>query len=123
MSLRRRFAFPTIAACLAAAALASFKLDGPTIGDGWLFDVALAARARLWPATTPETESKVVVVAIDQRSLESDKLAALPRVLFSPIWAELVTALGTAGAEVVAFDLLFAYDANSFRRGYNLPFL
>src|SRR6185503_1691204 len=67
--------------------------------------------------------SPVVVVALDKRSLESEELSELPRVLMVQVWAALLDALEPAGARAVGFDLIFAYSGNRFRADLDAPFL
>lgn len=88
--------------------------------DGWLYDRAVAVRAFTAPNTTPP---EVVVIGMDQRSLDDPALAELPRALFGPIWAELIPALKEAGAEVIFFDLLFIYSGNVLKPNYDRDFL
>ena len=65
----------------------------------------------------------MVVVALDKRSLESEELSEIPRVLMVQVWATLLDALGTAGARAVGFDLIFAYSGNRFRADFDATFL
>ena len=62
------------------------------------------------------------MVAIDDASLASPELAALPRALFQPVWARLIDGLLAAGARRVAFDVVFAYAGADFQIGaFTLP--
>ena len=121
MSTRRRFALPTVAVCVLLSAFVGFVSDR-FLGDGWLFDVALWARAEIH-ATATKTRSDVIVIAIDDRSLRSEELKGVPRALFAPTWAKLLQGLGDAGADAVAFDLLLAFSGNNLKAGYDRDFL
>jgi class 3 adenylate cyclase len=123
MARRRRIALPTLlgAAVLAAALAAAVGVGGGMPGDGWLYDAALAARARLRPPPVADA-APVAVIAIDAKSLDAPELAKLPRVLFTPVWAKLVNALAAAEASGIGFDLLFAYSGNNLQPGYDRDF-
>ncbi|HWB51477.1 MAG TPA: adenylate/guanylate cyclase domain-containing protein [Stellaceae bacterium] len=91
------------------AAAASLAL-GPAMSpvDGLLYDVSLNLTAKR-PGTAGEP---VAVVALDEESLGSPELAAMPRALFAPVWAKLVDGLTKSGAKAIGFDIIFAYSAN-----------
>lgn len=65
---------------------------------------------------------RVVVIALDQRSLDAPEMNALPRALFAPVWAKLLAGLGEVGASAVAFDFLFTFSGGQFQAGYDRPF-
>src|SRR5262245_14503928 len=91
-------------------------LGGP---NALLYDVTLRT-ANPWRREV--ASAPIVLVAIDDVSLASPELAALPRALFQPIWARLIDGLLDAGARRVAFDLVFAYSGADFRVGsFTLP--
>jgi adenylate cyclase len=86
-------------------------LGGP---NGLLYDLTLRI-SQPWRrdvATVP-----VVFVALDDASLSTSQLAALPRALLQPIWARLIDGLVTSGARRIAFDVVFAYAGSDFRVG------
>jgi adenylate cyclase len=78
--------------------------------DGLVYDLSLAASDRR-PGTRTEN---VAVIALDRDSLDSDELAALPRVFLSPVWAKVVNGLAEAQARAIGFDIIFSYSANRF---------
>jgi class 3 adenylate cyclase/CHASE2 domain-containing sensor protein len=91
-------------------------LGGP---NGPLYDLTLKI-AQPWRRHVPT--APVVLVAIDDASLASPELAALPRALFQPIWARLIDGLLDVGARRVAFDVVFAYTGADFQVGsFTLP--
>ena len=91
-------------------------LGGP---NGLLYDLTLKI-AQPWRRHVPTTPA--VLVAIDDASLASPELSALPRALFQPIWARLIDGLLDAGARRVAFDVVFAYTGADFQVGsFTLP--
>jgi adenylate cyclase len=120
MSQRKRYAFATILASLILSFLAGQLGSRDNGAEGWLYDTALWARANIFPSD--RASDKVVVVALDQRSLDSAELRALPRALFAPVWAELLNGLGEAGARAIAFDFLFTYSGGQFKSGYDRTF-
>ena len=111
MSLRRRYREIVILAALAAAAILAVVTGGRIeLVDGFLYDLAIA----IAPFRPPPAPSKVVVVAIDEKSLASETLASTPRVLFGPYYAELLDGLFQGGAKAVGFDIIFNYTATRF---------
>lgn len=92
-----------LAVGLAGVAAASLAPIAPwadveqNLGLQWLFT---------WRGPVP-APSEVVVVAIDEASAQSLGLAARPRDWPRHLHAELVGALGRAGASVICFDLSF----------------
>jgi adenylate cyclase len=111
LSLRRRYREIVILAALAAAAILAVVTGGRIeLVDGFLYDLAIA----IAPFRPPPAPSKVVVVAIDEKSLASETLASTPRVLFGPYYAELLDGLFQGGAKAVGFDIIFNYTATRF---------
>jgi class 3 adenylate cyclase len=115
----------TTALCVVTGGLAGYVSDYkgsfPALGgpNGLLYDLTLSTfhpwRRHLPPAP-------IVLVAIDNASLASPDLAALPRALFQPVWARLINGLLDAGARRVAFDVVFAYSGADFKVGsFALP--
>jgi class 3 adenylate cyclase len=91
-------------------------LGGP---NGVLYDLTLklAQPWRRGAETVP-----AVFVAVDEASLASPDLAALPRAMFQPVWSRLIDGVLDAGARRIAFDVVFAYAGSDFRVGtYALP--
>jgi adenylate cyclase len=84
-------------------------LGGP---NGPLFDLTLKL-SQPWRREIPALP--VVFVALDEASLATPELAALPRALFQPVWARLIDGLIDAGASQVAFDAVFAYAGADFQ--------
>lgn len=91
---------------------------GRTPLDGLIWDASLAARTRLIAAPRG---SDVAIIALDEASLAEPELAELPRVLFAPLWANLLDGLSEARA--VGFDMIFAYSANRLFPDYERDFL
>lgn len=89
-----------------------------TFLDGLIWDLSVATRARLIVSSHP---SDVVVVALDAESLEQPDLAQVPRVLFAPHWATLLS--GLTEARAIGFDIIFAYSANRLIPSYERDFL
>ena len=121
MRLTKGIVVLVAAACAMAAGLLSWTGAAPVWLDGLLFDGALAVRAKL--NRTPEPAAKVAVVAVDPASLDSERLANLPRAFFGPVWGQLIVSLTNAGAKVVAIDFLLSYSGSQFQKGYDRPFL
>jgi adenylate cyclase len=91
-------------------------LGGP---NGLLYDLTLRL-AEPWRRNIPVAPA--VFVAIDNASLETPELAALPSALFQPVYARLIDGLLEAGARRIAFDVTFAYAGEDFKVGaFTLP--
>lgn len=92
-------------------------------------DIAAAIRFSIsGPSTLPQ--DRVLVLLLDQRSLQTPPLDEIPRVLMSPIWAQLTETALSHGADRIGFDLVMAFDANRLQVGeqrplrrYDVPFL
>lgn len=120
--LRRHVRVLAVLASACAAAVAALVTGGVTPLDGLVQDgtAALVWRLRGRPI---EPSPHVAVVGIDWDSLRQPELANAPRALFAPHWANLVGALTRAGAQVVAFDLIFEWQGGAFLPNYDRPFL
>jgi adenylate cyclase len=106
---------------VAGATLALVSHGRVELGDGLLYDAAIALAPR-----APAGPSKVAVIAIDQGSLSSKMLETRPRAFFSPFYAELLRGLYQADVKAVGFDIDFNYAASRFdamQRGYDDSFL
>ncbi len=123
MRLSSRVAALTLAVCGLTGAGGSYLVGGRVAFDGLLYDAALAARAAFAGNEESAGRSPVSVIALDSRSLGAPELVRYPRALFAPIWGQLIEALSSAGAKVIAFDLLLSYSANQFQRDFDRPFL
>lgn len=113
------------AVCVVMGALAGYVSDYksifPALGgpNALLYDLTLRT-ANPWRREV--AAPAIVFVAIDDPSLASPELAAVPRALFQPIWARLIDGLLDAGARRIAFDLVFAYAGADFKIGsFTLP--
>ena len=96
----------------AVIALVASLASGTTMNwvDGLSYDLSLATHG-VRPGTGGQP---VAVIAMDRSSLDSEELAATPRVLFGPFWAKLIDGLTEAGAKAIGFDIIFSYSANRF---------
>jgi adenylate cyclase len=78
--------------------------------DGFFYDLSLAVQGAR-PGVGGEP---VAVIAVDSESLDSQELAATPRVLLGPFWAKLIAGLAKGGVKAIGFDIIFSYSANRF---------
>lgn len=117
------FRWVTLLSCVLGATLVACLVGAPRGLDGPLFDYLIALRARFWAAPPTAPTEPVVVIALDQRSLDAPELAPYPRTFLAPLWATLLESLFAAGARAVGFDVLFAYSANRFLANFDAPFL
>ena len=107
--------------CGLSGALTDFAGVFPALGgpNGYLYDLTLKI-AQPWRRDIKTVPA--VFVAIDEASLSSPELAALPRALMQPVWARLIDGALDAGARRIAFDVVFAYAGADFKIGpYTLP--
>jgi len=116
-----------LAAALIAGALAALAPRTPVDGA---FDAAAAAVRAAAFGKADFSDAGVVVVLLDERSLDAEALRGTPRAMMSPVWAELSETAFGHGAEAVAFDFILAFDAGDLRIGeerplkrYDAPFL
>lgn len=110
----------TIVACVTFSILLGIFIPRDNSLDGWFFDTALWARNS--QVSGAGARDDVVVLALDQRSLDAPELRNLPRALFSPIWAETLNGLGQADAAAVAFDFLLSFSSGQFKAGHDREF-
>ncbi len=101
------------------------------IWEGWFIDRLFQVKSLLSQQEKSE-RAPVAVVGLDQVSLNSDRLATVPRVFMSPVLATAGQAVLDAGAAGVGYDFVFAFSADSFAdpntgeerlRGFDRPFL
>src|SRR5690349_7836593 len=103
-ALWRRHYRETAILAAAAMALIATLASGTTMNwvDGLFYDLSLASHG-VRPGTGGEP---VAVIAMDRTSLDSEELAATPRVLFGPVWARLIDGLAEAKVKAVGFDII-----------------
>lgn len=106
------------------AAIAPFSVI-----DGLADDAAAAVRIEVF-GERDMSAAAVVVLALDERSVTSPPLDAVPRALMSPIWAALTEKALQHGATGLALDFILAFDASDLRvgdvqplKGYDNTFL
>lgn len=121
MVIRNVYRELTVLACALAAAAVSILARPPVALDGTLFDLMIVARAQLF--TAPVERSQVAVVALDWRSLKSDRLAGYPQELLRPVWAEIARLVLDSGAQAVGFDMIFQSDLGKMPelKSFDLP--
>lgn len=113
--------FLLVVVCGAVGSLSNYDSIFPALGgpNGPLYDLTLKV-SHPWRRNIPTAPA--VFVAVDDASLATPEFAALPQPLFQPIWARLVDGLLDAGAQRIAFDIVFAYAGADFKVGtYTLP--
>ncbi|TYC50452.1 CHASE2 domain-containing protein [Rhodobacterales bacterium] len=83
------------------------------VWEGWLIDRLFQIRA-LANSGAGNQVAPIVVIGLDQISLDSDQLTPFPRVLMTPVFAKAGQAVLDAGARAVGYDFVFAYNADDF---------
>lgn len=109
----RKQLFALIALIAAGAGIAIGLSAEKAIWEGWVTDRLFQVRALMAGAERSE-RAPVLVVGLDQVSLDSDRLAPIPRVLMTPVLAEAGQAMLDAGALALGYDFVFAYSADAF---------
>ena len=84
-------------------------------------DVLHALRHQI--VTAPRIASPTVVIAIDEETYRTEPFASVPKVLWTPMLARVVTAAVGAGAKVVGFDVIFPTTASTYLKGFDRDFL
>jgi adenylate cyclase len=119
-----------IALVAAGAGIAIGLSARKAIWEGWVTDRLFQMRIMM-TGVEPQARAPVLVVGLDQTSLDSDRLAPVPRVLMAPVLAEAGQAVLDAGALAVGYDFVFAYSADAFvdpktgeprLKGFDQPF-
>ena len=117
--MRPAIAVPVVvAAALIAGFLAAFAPF--SIIDGVADDAAAASRLAVF-GERDMSAAAVVVLALDERSVASPPLNAVPRALMSPIWTALTEKALEHGASAIALDFILAFDASDLRVGEAQP--
>lgn len=97
-------------------------MDGNSSVDGVIYDSLIAQSRKIAPP--PKDRPKpVAVIAMDEASLIAPELLSLPRVYFTPVWAELLDGVYAGGAKAAGFDIIFAWSASQLYPGLEVPFL
>ena len=84
-------------------------------------DVLHALRHQI--VTAPRIASPTVVIAIDEETYRTEPFASVPKVLWTPKLARVLTAAVGAGAKVVGFDVIFPTTASTYLKGFDRDFL
>ncbi|NBN62451.1 adenylate/guanylate cyclase domain-containing protein [Pannonibacter tanglangensis] len=128
-SERRRLKAAVIVIAVIAGVLAGVGAIR-ALWEGWIGDRLLQVRAMV--TELPQDRFPVAVVGLDQASLSSRRLEAIPRVFMSQAFAKAGDALFEAGATAIGLDFVFAFSADAFAdpqtgearlRGYDRLFL
>jgi adenylate cyclase len=126
---RRRLKAAVIVIAVIAGVLAGIGATR-ALWEGWISDRLLQVRALI--TDLPQDRFPVAVVGLDQASLTSKRLEAIPRVFMSQAFAKAGTALFDAGAKAIGLDFVFAFSADAFAdpqtgearlKGYDRQFL
>ena len=112
----RRWRLPLIALAVAALVCSVISaLPRDNAAEGWVTDRLVAARAMLF-GVRPLQSEHVVVIGVDQRSLDSPELGTIPRVMFSPVYKDLIDKALAHGAKGVALDFILTFDAGRMQK-------
>ena len=99
-----------LGALFMGAALSIATLGRIELVDGLLYDISVP----LLPSAPASSLANVVVVALDQQSLESRRFELTPRVFFGPHYADVIDGLFRGGAKAVGVDIILGFAASRF---------
>jgi len=68
-------------------------------------------------------DSDVVILAIDEETYQQPGFDTLPRVMWTPQYAEVINSIMDNGAKVMGFDIILPTSVESKFNGYDKPFL
>ena len=110
-----------IAALIGAAlCVAAAVLPRENILQGWISDLKVAARSIAF-GEEPLSDSRVLVLGEDERSLDAPELVNRPRALFSPIYAGLAEKMFSYGAKGMIMDVILTFDSKDLKVGDETP--
>lgn len=111
-----RYRFVVLALAFLGGGLLSLALGPETVINGLHHDraVQLAAMFQNAKPQSNGADTPVVVIAMDRKSMASDLLQDVPRVLMQPFFADAIDAAMTAGAKSVAVDYLLGFSARKY---------
>ena len=69
------------------------------------------------------TESPIVVIAIDEHTYQRKPFKDTPKVLWTSELSEVISGVEQAGAKIIGLDVIFPTSANSKIKGFDRPFL
>ena len=69
------------------------------------------------------TESDIVVIAIDEHTYQRKPFKDTPKVLWTSELSEVISGVDQAGAKIIGLDVIFPTSANSKIKGFDRPFL
>lgn len=126
--MRLRVVLQVVAAAVAFGAALAFFLPPNAVG-GAADDAAAGWRADIFGARDMG-DAEVVVLALDERSVNDPTLATTPRALMTPVWAEIAEKALANGARKIGFDFILAFDGGDLTMAgerplarYDAPFL
>ncbi len=116
--MQRKRALPVqhILGCVIIATLCALGArfePAHTATAGMFIDGTIWLRAQLFPGAvekTPPEDARVIVVGLDQRTLDAEGFRDLPRVLHSRYLAEAARKALDHGATIAIFDMIFAFE-------------
>jgi adenylate cyclase len=88
-------------------------------------DFHLPLRHWMYGALNEPAASPAVVVAIDEETYRTEPFASTPKVAWTPHLADVIDAVGNAGAKVIGLDLVYpaTLDRQGLLQGYDRPLL
>ncbi len=72
---------------------------------------------------TNNKASEVVILAIDEETYQQPGFDEVPRVMWTPQYADVITSIMEGGASVFGFDIVLPTSVESKFKGYDKPFL
>ncbi len=110
-----------IAALIASILTAiATSLPATNVLQGWISDASVAARVEII-GSRPLTADNVLIIGMDQRTLNSPELSRIPQAMFSPAYAKLAQKALDHGARGLIIDVILAYDAKDLQLDEDAP--
>lgn len=124
MAVNKRFR-SSIPAVFLAVVLISAASITPAFDrlNAYSIDLLFMARNVVYGQQYPPEQSKVVVVALDEQTYDTEPFSGLPKVLWTPYIAAVQDQILAAGATVIGYDLIFSTSLESYLPGHERPFL
>jgi class 3 adenylate cyclase len=116
-----------VAGAIALATVITANLPFAHRLDSLSIDSLFVLRHQLYktfPSLKPALpESHIAVIGIDEETYQTEPFKAIPKVMWTPQYAEIIETVFEADASVLGFDVVLPTSAETFLPGFDKPFL
>ncbi|MEJ2213311.1 MAG: adenylate/guanylate cyclase domain-containing protein [Gammaproteobacteria bacterium] len=91
--------------------------------DAYSKDIMLLIRHQVFKPKVDPSSSPVVVIAVDEKTYDTEPFSSRPKVLWTPYLAKVQDLLLKSGVKVVGYDIIFSSSVEEDLPGYEKPFL